>query len=85
MEHSEYICEAHLKSQEGWTDALISDFLGKPDKTIPNPRCPTPGKRPIKLYSRKRIKELEMSPYFQEAFFKARKRSDAHRKVSKNN
>ena len=85
MEYGEYICEAYLKSQRRWTNALIRDFLDGPDKTIPNPRCPTRGKRDMKLYLLGKIKDLEMTPYFQEAFFKAQKRSEAHRRVSKNN
>jgi hypothetical protein len=48
--------------KRGWTQGLIDRFLGTPDKEAPNPHCPNPYSRPIKLFSTTRINTYENIP-----------------------
>jgi hypothetical protein len=50
--------------ERGWTDAMIRDYLGKPDTTRPNPRYRTAA--PMKLYLAERADAAEASPEWAE-------------------
>jgi len=50
--------KAQLKAR-GWTEAAITEFLGLPDSTIPNPRSRRAA--PICLYDTVRVEEVEAS------------------------
>ena len=49
--------------RRGWTDAMVSRLLGKPDASEPNPYYPRNG-APMKLYSFGRVAAAEASPAF---------------------
>lgn len=82
MENSKFICVSHLKSIHGVPPSLTRRHFGEPDKTIPNPRCPS-GNRKIELYDKDRIKGIMESPEFQEDLAKSRTRSASHKKDAK--
>ena len=81
MENSRFICVSHLKSLHGVSRSLTKKHFGEPDKTIPNPRCPS-ANREIELYDKDRIKWIMETPEFQEDLAKSRKLSEAHKKDS---
>jgi hypothetical protein len=54
-----YLTTAGLR-ERGWTDAMIRDYLGKPDATRPNPRYASAA--PMKLYLAERAEAAEASP-----------------------
>lgn len=56
--------KAHLKNN-GWTDKLILDFLGKPDFHLRNPRN---FKYPICCYEKTRVDSVRESPECSQAF-----------------
>jgi hypothetical protein len=58
------IAAAHLKKR-GWTEALISSFLGAPDAVRANPYYPSA--RPMRLYLVGRVQSIETSAAFQQA------------------
>lgn len=64
-----------------WTDALIKKFPGDADAERPNPRFRTGS--PMRLYSIKRVNEIEQSQEFKEALALARKRREASKKVAR--
>ena len=72
MEHSEFICQDHIKNQYGVSISLIKKYFGDPDKTIPNPHCPSDN-REIKLYNKKRIARKMECPDFQRDLAKSRR------------
>lgn len=55
----EFLTVARLK-ERGWTDALIRDHLGNPDKTKRNPHYASAA--PMKLYALERIEDQESKP-----------------------
>jgi hypothetical protein len=68
-----FIPYSHLKSERGWTDKLISEFLGDPDKLATNPSRRSGPK--MKLFDLARVELTEFEPAFREAYESARKRS----------
>jgi hypothetical protein len=55
---------SHIK-QRGWTDALITRFVGNPDHLVTNPAWQ--GGPKIRLYYRSRVAAAEALPEFIEA------------------
>lgn len=68
---SDLLTKATLKSQ-GWTEALIKQFLGEPDETPPNPKYANAS--PMCLYRLNRVQDVEKTGAFQEARRKAESR-----------
>lgn len=60
--------ETHLTMaglrEHGWTDAMISEYLGEPDATRPNPRYRSAA--PMKLYLAERAEAAEATPEWAE-------------------
>ena len=56
-----YASASQLKSR-GWTDKLVNDLLGEPDRTEPNPVYPNTAR--MRLYQRKRVEAAEQHPAF---------------------
>ena len=60
--------ETHLTTaglrERGWTDAMISEYLGEPDATRPNPRYRSAA--PMKLYLAERAEAAEATPEWAE-------------------
>jgi hypothetical protein len=69
-----YLTIAGLR-ERGWTDAMIREYLGKPDATRPNPRYRSAA--PMKLYLAERAKAAEASPEWVE-----RKTREARRRAA---
>lgn len=70
-----------LKSERGWTDALVRKYLGEPDATAPNPRYRNAGS-PMRLYDVDRVAKMERDPNFMDDYEKARERSARASKVA---
>jgi len=62
------VTETHLTMaglrERGWTDAMISEYLGEPDATRPNPRYRSAA--PMKLYLPERAEAAEATPEWAE-------------------
>jgi hypothetical protein len=62
------VTETHLTMaglrERGWTDAMISEYLGEPDATRPNPRYRSAA--PMKLYLAERAEAAEATPHWAE-------------------
>ena len=56
-----YGTAGHLKKR-GWTDKLITDLLGEPDQTAPNPVYRSAAR--MRLYQRQRVEAAEQRPTF---------------------
>jgi hypothetical protein len=81
MLEKDFISASWLKWQRFWTDSLIKKFLGEPDKLGINPHYRTGPK--VRLYSLKRVVDVERTPEFQEAFIKSQKRSKQSKTAAK--
>lgn len=55
----EHITYSRLKGEHYWTDKMIQDLLGEPDKTVPNPHYRSGA--PMKLYLLSRIIAIEQT------------------------
>lgn len=55
----EYVTLTGLRSKRGWTDKMIREMLGDPDKTATNPHYSTAA--PMKLYLVKRVEAMEQT------------------------
>ena len=53
----EYITPTGLRGKRYWTDKMITDLLGEPDKVVPNPHYRVAA--PMKLYLMSRVKAIE--------------------------
>ena len=62
------ITKAKVKSEYGFTDKLIEEFLKEPDETMPNPYSKRAA--PMKLYKVKRVERIVKTKKFQKAFEK---------------
>lgn len=62
MKQNELICITDLINDRKWTRNLIRDFLGSPDKTVPNPYYST--SHPVKLYKLSRVCRTEENNHF---------------------
>ena len=80
-ENEEYISKAGLKTR-GWTDSMISIFLGNPDLERFNPHYKSAPK--MKLYKLSRIINLEGTEEFNIRRIKSEQRSKVMKKVAKN-
>ena len=80
-ENEEYISKAGLKTR-GWTDSMISIFLGNPDLERINPHYKSAPK--MKLYKLSRIINLEGTEEFSIRRIKSEQRSKVMKKVAKN-
>lgn len=58
-----HFTKSQLKNDRYWTDAGIRNFLGEPDERGDNPFA---NSRPLCLFSRERVLEIESSVKFQE-------------------
>lgn len=58
-----YVGKQELKTQRGWTDAAIKALLGPPDLTTINSIS---GAKPLQLFLRNRVIEIENSRAFQD-------------------
>lgn len=65
--------------ERGWTEGLISQFLGKPDATTTNPIYKSAA--PMRLWNLDRIEAAEASAAFQEAKTQASKRQVSAQKA----
>ena len=63
--------------ERGWTDAMIRDLLGKPDKLRPNPRYRSAA--PMRLWAWPRVHEIEGGQEFAARMQRARARSASSR------
>ena len=73
--HMEMITKSNLKSERGWTDSLIREFLPNPDMIKQNPHYRSGS--PMLLYKISNINEIENS-----VIFKSRLKIVKKRKVS---
>ncbi len=80
-ENEEYISKAGLKTR-GWTDSMISIFLGNPDLERFNPHYKSAPK--MKLYKLSRIINIEGTEEFNIRRIKSEQRSKVMKKVAKN-
>ena len=80
MDKKEYISVAGLKGKRDWTDSLIKQLLGNPDKLVDNPHYKCAGK--MRLYDMERVLQIEETPEFKAAFAASRKRSDKAKEVA---
>ena len=71
---AEMLTKTKLKDR-GWTNSLIDRFATHPDKTFPNPRYKSAA--PMKLYRLVRIKSIEATEEWQQAYAKVRTRKSA--------
>src|SRR5262245_369595 len=79
-EKPEFITPAGIR-ERGWTNGLIRDFLGEPDKTVCNPHYSSAGS-PMKLYNLDKVSAVENTPEFITAKTKAVARSVAAKKTA---
>jgi len=70
---------AGLKAR-GWTDALVTRFLGEPDELVPNPHYKSAA--PMRLYYLDRVVIAETTDDFKAAQVKAKARSDTGKAVA---
>ncbi|MFB5652819.1 hypothetical protein ACE5IS_19435 [Leptospira wolffii] len=68
----DYLSISKIKERSGWSPAARKKFLGEPDKEYPNPHGLSSA--PVKLFSIKRIEEIESSELFVEFARKNKKR-----------
>ena len=80
-QNEEYISKAGLKTR-GWTDSMISIFLGNPDLERFNPHYKSAPK--MKLYKLSRIINIEGTEEFNIRRIKSEQRSKVMKKVAKN-
>lgn len=73
------ITKSRLKSERGWTDKLIKEFLPAPDLTQPNPHYKS-GPR-MMLFNMDRIETIEQTDKFKEQQESASKRKEAAKKA----
>ena len=71
-----FLSSSQLK-ERGWTPALITQFLGEPDATKPNPHYRAAA--PMRLYARARV---EVAEQFVQAAAKAQARSQTGKMVA---
>ncbi len=76
MPDDNMLTSGRLKSERGWTNRLITKFLGEPDKLSPNPHYRNAG-APMRLYSIDRITSAEATEDFVAAAKKAADRRDS--------
>ena len=74
-----YGTAAQLK-RRGWTDKLITDLLGAPDRTAPNPVYRSAAK--MRLYQRERVEVAEQHPTFVQHLNKSANRRHSAAKSS---
>ena len=76
-EFDRFITKTDMKEKRNWTNTLIRDFYGEPDKITENR---TFGNT-IKLYDSHKAMEIEKTDEFQKAFKKSRERSLRRKKA----
>jgi hypothetical protein len=76
-----HISPARLKSERNWTEKLIRDFLGEPDKLVKNPHHRTGPM--MRLYSIERVDLAEAEPAFLEYVERKAAQRDRQSKTSK--
>lgn len=62
MNKNKLICITDLIKERRWSRKLIREFLGEPDKFLPNPYYP--GSHPVKLYKLSRVRKSEKKDTF---------------------
>lgn len=72
------LCITELK-QQGWTQSLITRFLGNPDQLKPNPHYRKAV--PMKLYHAERVKTVTDKPEWQEALNKTKAKKESSAKA----
>ena len=75
VQKEEYVVKSTLK-ERGWTEALIKKFYPIPDKTKPNPYYSSAA-APMKLYSLRKVEEIEKTDEFKKKLESAQKRQAA--------
>ena len=80
MTKEEFLTKTGVKKR-GWSDAMIRDLLGEPDKTRHN--FTHSGGSPILLYALARVVAAESAPKFVERKAKALTRSQTGTRVAK--
>ena len=78
--YEEYFPQAGLKSR-GWSAAMIRDFLGRADMLVTNPRYRRQAR--MKLYSKKRVYQIEKTREFKERMKRKDQRGDTRPVISK--
>ncbi len=58
----EFITKAGLVGKRNWTETAISNFLGDPEKTVPNSHYRNG--HPVNLYALQRVERVEQTPEF---------------------
>ena len=64
----------------GWTDAMITRFLGESDETATNPRYVT--KSPMRLFRLNRVEAVEKQPNFQSALVQSASRRERAKRAA---
>lgn len=72
-----YVSLKGLKAR-GWTEALVRQFLGPEDRTVPNPHYASAP--PMRLWALERVEAVEGTEAFRQALERARKRVEAARR-----
>lgn len=78
MDHK-FITKARLKSERGWTDKLIQEFLGTPDSVKPNPHFKSAP--PMLLFLLDRVDKIEQTDEFKTQKVGTNKRKKAAQKA----
>jgi hypothetical protein len=79
QEKTEMITKSRLKSERGWTDKLIKEFLPVPDATKPNPNYKNGP--PMLLFAIDRINNIEETNEFKALQEGAAKRKESAKKA----
>ena len=77
----EYISVSGLKGKRSWTDKMIRENLGDPDKTVPNPHYMS-GPYPMKLYLLERVESVESKLDMDAIRAKKEKRKEAGKRAA---
>lgn len=73
-----YIGVAELTKDRGWTPAMIKQFLGEPDHTVPNPGGRNAPR--VKLWLITRVEDIEGTEVFQQRWWQASERRKAQQR-----
>ena len=78
-----FITLAKLIEERPWSEPMVRDFLGEPDRTPPNPHYRAGP--PMRLYDLKRIEQAEATPEFalRQAQYEVRKKAALERSSAK--
>lgn len=78
MRKDRLMCKAAVKEEFGWTESMITRFMPIPDKEVANPYYRHGGM--MKLYSKKRMEQIEETEQFKIAKEKSVRRKERAKK-----